>query len=155
MVFLDIKSAFDRVWHPGLIFKLNKLGISNTLLRWFTSYLENRSQSVILKGAKSNSLHITSGVPQGSILGPLLFLVYINDFGLNLSSDSYLFADDSSLLYQYPSDQVNKALNVVNQDLRDILLWAKDWRITYNQSKTVVINFGSKSSLSKPVTYNI
>ena len=78
-VFLDISKAFDKVWHQGLIFKLKQNGISGQLLNFFEDYLHNRKQRVIINGFYSELAEINSGVPQGSILGPLLFLVYIND----------------------------------------------------------------------------
>ena len=78
-VFCDISKAFDRVWHRGLLYKLRRIGISGSLLSWFANYLKDRKQRVVLPGASSNWSIINAGVPQGSILGPLLFLIYIND----------------------------------------------------------------------------
>ena len=78
-VFLDISKAFDEVWHQGLLFKLKQNGISGKLLNLFESYLHNRKQRVALNGFFSEYAHIESGVPQGSVLGPLLSLIYIND----------------------------------------------------------------------------
>ena len=78
-VFLDISKAFDKVWHDGLIFKLKQNGVSGCLLKLLENYLQNRKQRVSLNGSLSEYSEIEAGVPQGSILGPLLFLVYIND----------------------------------------------------------------------------
>ena len=96
-IFCDISKAFDRVWHRGLLFKLQSVGISGMLLQWFTDYLHNRKQRVVLPGANSDWTAVNSGVPQGSILGPLLFLLYINDIVENINSSIRLFADDTSL----------------------------------------------------------
>ena len=96
-VFLDISKAFDKVWHEGIIFKLKCNGISGNLLNIFENYLLNRFQRVVLNGNESNWTSLKAGVPQGSVLGPLLFLIYINDLTDNISSDMRLFADDSSL----------------------------------------------------------
>ena len=97
VVFLDISKAFDRVWHRGLLHKLHYIGISGDLLKWFENYLSNREQKVVINGKASSYLKIPAGVPQGSILGPLLFLVYINDIVLELNCCIRLFADDTSL----------------------------------------------------------
>ena len=99
IVFCDVSKAFDRVWHRGLLFKLRQNGIDGKLLRWLNSYLTNRKQKVTLKSCASTIKSILAGVPQGSVLGPLLFLVYINDIAKQLLSLTRLFADDSSLFY--------------------------------------------------------
>ncbi len=95
-IFCDISKAFDRVWHKGLLFKLQSSGISGHLLNWFSSYLTRRKQRVVLPGVYSSWTTIKAGVPQGSILGPLLFLVYINDIVHNIGANIRLFADDTT-----------------------------------------------------------
>jgi hypothetical protein len=96
-VFLDIYKAFDKVWHKGLLAKLKSVGISGLLYSWFESYLTNRYQRVSVNGSNSDWGETEAGVPQGSVLGPLHFLVYINDISDDISSDCFLFADDSLL----------------------------------------------------------
>ena len=96
-VFLDISKAFDRVWHDGLIFKLKSYGISGNVLILVENFLSGRYQRVVLDGQNSEWAEIAAGVPQGSILGPLFFLVYINDLPAEIVSKLKIFADDSSL----------------------------------------------------------
>ena len=97
MVFPDISKAFDKVWHKGLLCKLESVGVRDPLLSWFESYLTNRKQRVIIEGQSSEWKNINAGVPQGSVLGPLLFFIYINDITENLETDCFLYADDTSL----------------------------------------------------------
>lgn len=117
-VFCDISKAFDWVWHKGLIHKLSLTGISGNLLEWFKDYLSDRHQRVVLSGSTSNLLNINAGVPQGSILGPLLFIVYINDIVLDIQSIIRLFADDTSLylIVENPTT----AAEILNSDLSKI-----------------------------------
>ena len=97
MVFCDISKAFDKVWHRELLFKLRQNGIKGRLLAWVSNYLSVRKQRVQINSATSSLRSVNTGVPQGSVLGPLLFLVYVNDIAENLLSLVRLFADDSSL----------------------------------------------------------
>ena len=97
VVFSEISKAFDRVWHKGLIHKLKQSGISENLLEWFQNYLYGREQRVVINSSNSNWLPIRVGVPQGSILGPLLFNILINDIVNEINAEIKLFADDTSL----------------------------------------------------------
>ena len=98
IVFMDMSKAFDMVWHNGVIFKLEREGIDGLWLKWFISYLENRFQRVVIDGQSSNKLPVQTGVPQGSILGPLVFLIYIDDIIDKILCDIRLFAGDTCLL---------------------------------------------------------
>ena len=96
-VFRDISKAFDKVWHDGLIFKLKSYGIVGELLLLLKNYLHNREQRVVLNGQTSEWKRIYSGVPQGSVLDPHLFLIYISDLPDGVTSMCKIFADDTSL----------------------------------------------------------
>ena len=120
------------------------VGITGPILHILVSYLKDRQQFVSLKGTSSPIALLEAGVPQGSVLGPLLFLVYINDIGDNLTSDNYLFADNTSLYCPVTKGNMRQAEYLVNADLDRISNWAKAWRITINQKKTVVMLFSRK-----------
>lgn len=147
VVFCDISKAFDRVWHAGLIHKLKAAGISSDLLSWFVSYLANRKQRVVLPGTESNWNFIHAGVPQGSILGPLLFLLYINDIVTDIGSNIRLFADDTSIYIIV--DNPNTAAEILNTDLEKISQWAKTWLVNFNATKTEALLISRKTN--KPV----
>ena len=116
----DNIKGFDRVWHAGLLLKLQAADVTGKVLDWFNSYLSGRRQRVVIPGSTSDWTSIHAGVPQGSILGPLLFLVYINDIVADLGSHIRLFADDTSL-YIIVDDPVTAAgcLNTDLQKLQD------------------------------------
>ena len=147
-VFLDLTKAFDRVWHKGLIYKLENIGICGKLLELLKSYLHNRKQFTSINGCSSTTKILRAGVPQGSVLGPLLFLIYINDISDNLISDTFLFADDSSLFQRVHNGNVDVATRLVNRDLCEIERWTKQWLISINIKKTVVMLFSRKRSPS-------
>jgi hypothetical protein len=135
VVFMDISKAFDRVWHEGLIYKLKGHGIKGTLLRWIQSYLADRKQRVIINGAKSEWGSIKAGVPQGSVLGPLLFLIFINDITYVIRHCKIrLFADDTCLYIEV--DDPEEAAQALNADLSNIQTWADRWLITFSPPKT-------------------
>ena len=114
-VFLDISKAFDKVWHEGLLFKLRSMGISDEFYNLLGNYLSDRFQMVILNGQTASWKPVVAGVPQGSILVPLLFLAYINDLPNGLKSNAKLFADDTSL-FTIVKDK-NESANTLNNDL--------------------------------------
>ena len=121
-VFLDLSKTFDKVWHEDLVFKLEQNGISGKLLRLIKNFLSNKKQRVVLNGQCSSWMDVQAGVPQGSILGPLLFLIYINNLLDNLVSNLKLFADDTSLFPTVTGPNV--MANQINNDLHNISTWA-------------------------------
>ena len=131
-IFLDISKAFDKVWHLGLIHKLQCNGRTGNL--FFKDYLNNRNQRVVLNGIHSDWASVDAGVLQGSVLGPLLFLVYINDLTDNISSQMRLFADDSSLFTSV--NDVDQTHEKIEQDLSTITKWAYQWKMVFNPDIT-------------------
>ena len=105
-----MSKALDKVWHQGVILKLKKTGISGHLLKIIEDFLSNRYQRVVLNGQSSGWAEVNVGVPQGSILGPLLFLIYINDLSTGLSSNPKLLADDTSL-FSVVHDEPHQPMN--------------------------------------------
>ena len=130
LVFLDISKTFDKVWHEGLLYKIKSMGISGELYNLLESYLSGRLQRVVLNGQTSLWRPVSAGVPQGSILGPLLFLVYINDLPNELKSNVKIFADDTSV-FTIVKDK-NENANTLNNDLMLISKWAYNWKILFN-----------------------
>ena len=152
VVFCDISKAFNRVWHKGLIAKLKHYGISGGLLSWFESYLSNRFQRIVLLGGKSEWLEIKAGVSQGFILGPLLFILYINDIVHEIHSNSRLFADDTTfyIIVDFP----NSAAQILNVDLHRISNWAELWLVDFNANKTEAFLASRRTNrISHPTLY--
>ena len=133
-VYLDMSKAFDKVWHEGLIHKLKQNGIEGKLLALLTNYLSNRRQRVVLNGKSSDWAPILSGVPQGSVLGPLLFLVFINDLEAGIISQIKFFADDTSLYSVVRNPEVSA--RELNHDLEIINKWATQWKMSFNPDPT-------------------
>ena len=129
-VFLDISKALDKVWHNGLIFKLEQNGISGGLLQLLENYLSNRKQRVVLNNFNSQYSSIESGVPQGSVLGPLLFLIYINDLEKNIKYNIKFFADDTMLFSVVKKPDISAP--DLNLDLDTINKWAHQWKLEFN-----------------------
>ena len=133
-VFLDISKAFDKVWHQGLLFKLRQNGISGDLLNILRDFLQYRKQRVVLNGQYSAWANVEAGVPQGSILGPLFFLIYINDLSDDLASNPKLFADDTSL-FSVVHNSLSSSTDL-NNDLVKISEWAYQWKMSFNPDPT-------------------
>ena len=146
MVFLDISRAFDRVWHEGLLHKLKIFGIEGNLFNWFCSYLSGRSQRVVLSGCASVLMNLFAGVPQGSKLSPLLFLIFLNDIETDLTSEISLFADDTALVQSFKNHIL--AESILNNDLEKIERWATKWCVEFNHEKTEMIIFSNKKNKS-------
>ena len=150
-VFIDLQKAFDTVDHNILLSKLHHYGVRGLPHKWFRSYLSNRQQYVSISGYSSGKLYVEYGVPQGSVLGPLLFLIYINDLPNTIkNSETNLFADDTCLL---SSDSNLEYLETkVNTDLVKLSSWLQANKISLNATKTEVVLFHSRN---KCITHDL
>lgn len=145
LILLDFSKAFDMVNHEKLLYKLHYYGIRGYTLKWIKNFLDNRSQSVVINGYSSNTIPVSSGVPQGSVLGPLLFLIYINDLPNYVhSSKVRLFADDTAL---YISLSVASHSSLLQQDLHNLEQWEKSWDMKFNPSKCQVIQITKRKEV--------
>ena len=150
VVYLDISKAFDSVPHNVLLAKFESLGISGLLLKWLQAYLSGRCQVVSVNGCRSSSLPVLSGVPQGSILGPLMFLVYINDLPCSVvHSSPLLFADDTKCAYTLPTGI--SASPEFQADLDALHHWSVVNGLKFNDKKSVCMRFSRMSDTIQPV----
>ena len=127
-IFLDLSKALDTIDHKILLNKLEHYGFRGVVLEWFKNYLSNRTHYVSYNNCKSSLRDIVCGVPKGSILGPLLFILYVNDITFTSNVlDFILFADDTTILY--PHKDINSQVNVVNEELKEVSNWFKSKQI--------------------------
>lgn len=153
-IFIDLSKAFDSVNHDILLHKLHAYGVRNGELEWFRNYLSNRVQQVCFQNTLSNAEGITSGVPQGSILGPLLFVIFINDLPKALPSSKLLLYADDAVIFNSAKDvrEIEKSLS---NSLNQVQSWLRNNCLFLNQSKTECILFGTGSKLSNANDFNI
>ena len=123
---------------------MNAYGIKGNLLKWFESYLQDRKQKVVSRQAHSSLACVSAGVHQGSVLGHLLFLIYINDICENLMSLSRLFADDTSL--SFASTNATEIKRVIDHDLNELVNWSTKWLMCFNPDKTEIMLFSNKEA---------
>ena len=145
---LDVHAAFDKVWHSGLLAKLDQIGVTGNCHNLLRSYLSDRRQIVVVDGVKSDVCQIKAGIPQGSRLGPLLFILYINDIQTDLESDILIYADDTTLLVtgRNPTDTAE----ILNRDLIKINNWASKWKVIFHAEKSRDILFSEKTFQIQP-----
>ena len=151
MVVIDLQKAFDCVDHGLLIQKLSFMGVSS--VDWFRSYLGGRKQCTNVAGIDSTFLDVTCGVPQGSILGPTLFLCYINELCASLNCRLSLYADDSALLVS--GRDASEVARILSEELDTCRAWFVDNRLSFHPGKTECLLFGRKSSLGKVPSFEV
>ena len=146
VIYLDFQKAFDKVPHARLINKLKALGIGGNVLNWIREWLKDRVQRVVINGEESDWVHVSSGVPQGSVLGPILFIIYINDIDENILSLILKFADDTKLVREVSTlEERNKMI----EDLSNIFKWSENWQMHFNIEKCKVMHLGNKNNCNE------
>ena len=139
IIYLDFKKAFDKVPHQRLLLKLKAHGIGNGMINWIEKWLIDRRQRVVVDGEVSNWKAVLSGVPQGSVLGPILFLIYINDLDDDITSKVLKFADDTKVFRKIKSDADKQHLQ---DDLNKLIEWSEKWQMLFNFGKCKCLHTG-------------
>jgi hypothetical protein len=139
VIYLDFAKAFDKVPHQRLLAKLEAHGVRGVVLQWIRSWLRGRKQRVVVNGAMSEWSDVISGVPQGSVLGPILFIVFVNDLDLGITGNLLKFADDTKLYLSLKNDE---ATALLQEDLRVLCQWSHDWQMLFNAAKCSVLHVG-------------
>ena len=142
IIYLDFQKAFDKVPHSKLLAKIKSLGIDGNIHRWISCWLNERKQRVVINGVESDWAPVTSGVPQGSVLGPLLFIMYINDIDVGLNNFISKFADDTKIGNAILTEEDKNSLQ---NDLNKIIAWSEKWQMPFNVNKCQVLQCGSKN----------
>jgi len=139
VLYLDFSKAFDTVPHQRLLKKLEAHGIKGTILRWTADFLKDRRQRVNVNGSLSEWLGVLSGIPQGSVLGPVLFIIYINDLPEAVKNFAMLFADDTKLYAVVNNDEDHESLQY---DMDSLITWSDKWQLSFNATKCKVMHYG-------------
>ena len=139
VVYLDIQNAFDKVPHQSLLLKLKAHYICNDVINWIEKWLTHRRQRVIVDGGISSWTSVLSGVPQGSVLDPILFLIYITDLDDDISSKVLTFADDTKVFRKITKDTDKQSLQ---DDIDKVVKWSEKWQMLFN--------FGNYSTIERP-----
>ena len=154
VIYLDMTKAFDTVPHERLMAKLSAAGIGNPLLEWLRSFLTNRTQVVKIDTEISSPRSITSGVIQGSVLGPLLFLIYVNDLCSHIRSGTpFLFADDCKIIFSFEPNNYDVAMRDIQSDLDAIAHWSMTWLMSFSTHKSNALYFNCDTPAT-PLTLN-
>jgi len=142
VIFLDFAKAFDKVPHRRLVSKLKSHGIQGKILDWISEWLRGRVQRVCIRGVKSSWIEVLSGVPQGSVLGPILFLIYINDLDFGIRNWILKFADDTKIF-----SRINNSLDSerLQSDLLQLIRWSEEWQMLFNVNKCKVMHIGKQN----------
>ena len=137
ILYLDVKKAFDEVPHHRLSIKMRALGIGGELVTWIENWLKGRKQKVVLNGEESDWVPVTSGVPQGSVLGPVLFVIFINDLDDGIVNRIWKFADDTKVLAKV---NCQKDITDLQEDVKKLVSWSEKWQMEFNVEKCKIMH---------------
>ena len=151
-IYLDFAKAFDTVPHKRLLNKLKAYGITGAMLTWIQAFLTGRTHTVVVNGVSSETNAVISGIPQGSVLGPILFIVYINDILDNIKSDGFLFADDTKILRSIRTKDDAVALQ---SDIDALEEWSNKWLLRFNPKKCHVLSLGKIENTMYTMRYQV
>ena len=143
-IYLDFAKAFETVPHQRLLVKLRGYGIEGRILTWIEAFLTDRRQRVVVNDSRSSWAYVTSGIPQGNVIGPMLFIIYINDMPSSVLSSIYLFADDAKL---YGNMSSNYNPPTLQHDLQQLEKWSEKWQLRFNLNKCNVMHLGRQTPL--------
>jgi ribonucleases P/MRP protein subunit RPP40 len=142
VLYTDFSKAFDKVSHKKLLHKLKSYGIVGQMGKWIGAFLRDRRQCVILGDAESSWKDVTSSVPQGTVLGPILFVIYINDLPDELKNDCEMYADDNKIMAVYENQVVDNGLQ---EDINNTVKWCDTWSTSLNGKKCKIMHFGKSN----------
>ena len=142
VIYLDYRKAFDSVPYERLLVKLHAHGIRGKVLQWIRNFLKDREQRVVINGVPSNAAFVTSGIPQGSVLGPILFLIYVNDLPEIVTSTVKLFADDTKIYRKIQNTHDSEELQ---RDLDKLMNWSQRWQLPFNMGKCSILHLGKNN----------
>lgn len=151
-VYFDFMKAFDKVSHRHLLIKLKAYNLNPLVLSWISSFLSHRKQRVSVAGSVSEWTSVTSGIPQGSVLGPVFFIIYINDLPTNIVSDSYIFADDTKIYRHIKRDEDKE---VLQQDIAAMESWSKKWKLKFHPAKCKFMSIGKSRGVEGEGGYSM
>jgi hypothetical protein len=154
LVLLDLSAAFDTLEHATLLRRLTSIGLADSALMWMTSYLSNRYQSVRVGSSQSSAVPVTTGVPQGSVLGPLLFTLFTRELGEVIRKRGFqchFYADDTQIYASFPANETQKFVSRLELCLSDVMEWMRSSCLCLNEDKTEILLVGTAAQLRKVV----